>query len=166
LPEDLIRNIVVTVDNLPREKIALRQRPVSPIPGAFLTAGSEDDITLMPENQTRYAAFVMLVRNTDARTPAALYQRFEPYFQQAYEELGYPDQSFETRLVEVIDHLIATPDVTGPIKLVQPNVLYQYADPSLEKLSAGQKWLIRMGPTNAAVVKRKLGEVRAELLRE
>jgi hypothetical protein len=36
----------------------------------------------------------------------------------------------------------------------------------LEKLSAGQKWLIRMGPTNAAVVKRKLGEVRAELLRE
>jgi hypothetical protein len=46
----------------------------------------------------------------------------------------------------VIDHLLATPDVTGPIKLTQPSVFYQFADPSLEERSAGQKLMIRSGP--------------------
>jgi hypothetical protein len=62
--------------------------------------------------------------------------------------------------VQVIDHLLATPDVTGPIKLTQPSVMYEFADPKLENLSAGQKALIRMGKANAAVIKTKLRELR------
>jgi hypothetical protein len=50
------------------------------------------------------------------------------------------------------------------VHLVQPSVLYRYADERLEKLSAGQKLLIRMGPANAAVIKAKLREIQAELL--
>ena len=60
----------------------------------------------------------------------------------------------------MIDHLLATPDVQGPIELVQPNVMYLYADPKLEALSAGQKTLIRMGPENAGAIKMKLRELR------
>ena len=56
----------------------------------------------------------------------------------------------------MIDHLLATPDVAGPIKLTQPGVFYQYADPSIEERSAGQKLMIRLGSQNAAVVKEKL----------
>ncbi|HKC44456.1 MAG TPA: DUF3014 domain-containing protein, partial [Burkholderiales bacterium] len=67
---------------------------------------------------------------------------------------------FNDRLVEVIDHLLATPTVTGPIKLARPWVLYEYADPALESRSAGQKALIRMGPENAARLKAKLREIR------
>jgi hypothetical protein len=44
--------------------------------------------------------------------------------------------------------------------LVQPKVLYQYADSELGALSAGQKAMIRIGPENAAVVKAKLREIR------
>jgi hypothetical protein len=47
---------------------------------------------------------------------------------------------------------------------VQPSVYYKYADERLEKLSAGQKVLIRMGPTNAAAIKAKLRDIQAELL--
>ncbi|HET7131776.1 MAG TPA: DUF3014 domain-containing protein, partial [Gammaproteobacteria bacterium] len=65
--------------------------------------------------------------------------------------------------LEVVDHLLATPDVTEPVRLVQPSVYYKYADPKLEALSAGQKLLIRMGPDNAAAVKAKLREIQAEL---
>ena len=104
-----------------------------------------------------------IVRNTDTRQVAALYKRYYPLFQQAYTELGYPDGYFNNRLVEVIDHLLQTPEVTGPIKLTQPGVFYQYADPTLEELSAGQKLLIRMGSENAASLKMKLRELRREV---
>jgi hypothetical protein len=66
---------------------------------------------------------------------------------------GLPDGYFNDRLVEVIDHLLATPDIAGPIKLTQPSVYYQFADPSIEERSAGQKAMIRLGSKNAAIVK-------------
>ena len=60
----------------------------------------------------------------------------------------------------MIDHLLATPVVKGPIRLVRPHVLYKYADSDLETLSAGRKVLIRIGPANAKRVKTKLREIR------
>jgi hypothetical protein len=41
--------------------------------------------------------------------------------------------------------------------------MYQFADPKLEDLSAGQKLMLRMGPTNAAIVKNKLRELRSQV---
>jgi hypothetical protein len=67
-------------------------------------------------------------------------------------------------LIEVIDHLLGTPDLEGPIALAQPNVLFEFADPALESMSAGQKALIRMGTANATAVKAKLRELRRELV--
>ena len=165
VPESVVRNIVVTIDNLSRETVALRQLPVRPTPGPFLTFGDEDNLVVAPENYARYSAFVTLVRYADVRTLAALYRGLRPLLQEAYEDLGYPNRSFHTRLVNVIDHLLETPTVLDPIRLVQPRVMYQYADPALEALSPGQKLLIRMGPGNGAIVKAKLRELRAELLR-
>jgi hypothetical protein len=89
------------------------------------------------------------------------YFHFYPLFQSAYQSLGYPNGYFNDRLVQVIDSLLATPNPSGPIELTRPNVLYTFADPSLEALPAGQKLLLRMGPDNAAVVKGKLKELRA-----
>jgi hypothetical protein len=93
----------------------------------------------------------------------ALYVRFYPLFQQAYRELGYPKGYFNDRLVEVIDHLLVTPEITGPIRLTKPWIMYEFADPALEARSAGQKTLIRMGPANALRVKAKLREFRRQI---
>jgi hypothetical protein len=41
--------------------------------------------------------------------------------------------------------------------------MYQFADSKLEELSAGQKLLLRMGPANAAIIKTKLRELRAQV---
>ena len=41
--------------------------------------------------------------------------------------------------------------------------MYQFADPKLEDLSAGQKLMLRMGPANAAIIKAKLHELRAQV---
>jgi hypothetical protein len=78
--------------------------------------------------------------------------------------LGYPDKYFNDRAIEVIDHLLATPEVEGPLNLVQPRVLYEFADPKLERLSAGQKILLRMGPDHRLKLKAKLREIRHALV--
>jgi hypothetical protein len=160
VPEMVIRHIVVTVDNLPRNKVAEQMRPVKSVGGETQVATSGDSIVLKPENSARYAAVMKLIEGTDIKQVGALYIRYYPLFQQAYEDLGYPGQYFNDRLVEVIDHLLQTPDLHGPIQLKLGKVFYEYADPSLEARSAGQKLLMRMGPQNEAIIKGKLKELR------
>jgi hypothetical protein len=102
-----------------------------------------------------------MVQSADTRQLAELYFHYYPLFQQAYEDLGYPDKYFNDRFVQVIDHLLETPSPSGPVRLTQPRVFYEFADPSLEERSAGQKLLIRMGNENATKIKAKLRELRA-----
>ena len=108
-----------------------------------------------------------VVQATDVKSLALVYERLYPLFQQSYEDLGYPGKYFNDRLVQVIDHLLQAPEVSGPIQLVQPKVMfYEYADPNLESRSAGQKLLIRMGPANERIIKAKLREFRAEIVKK
>jgi len=164
VPENIVRHIVVTVDNLPRKKVAIELRPVKPTPGTTATASQGDSTTIASANFERYAPFIKVVQNTDTKTLTSVYFRLYPLFQQSYEDLGYPGQYFNDRLVEVIDDMLKAPDVQGPIELTQPRVFYEYADPKLEGLSAGQKLLLRMGPTNEAAMKAKLREFRKAIV--
>jgi hypothetical protein len=164
IPQDLVRHIVVTIDNLTTEQVAERVRPIKAVPGRFAVSGSEDAPTLAAANYARYEPLVKTLVATDTAQLVAIYTRYYPLFQQVYEGLGHPPQYFNDRVVEVIDHLLAAPQVQGPIALVQPSVQYKYADPKLESLSAGQKALVRMGGANAAVVKEKLRALRAALV--
>jgi hypothetical protein len=160
----LVRKVVVTVDNLPREKISMRLRAVKSAPGRFEPGGTIDGPMLTEANYARYAPYVDLVNATDAAGAVALYQYYYPLLQEAYEELGYPDGVFNERVIEVIDDLLAAPEIDRPVRLTRPHVLYQFEDERLEALSAGQKMMIRMGPENAATVKAKLREIRERLL--
>ena len=166
VPKDIVRHVVVTVENLPRKKAAVQLWPVKPIGGELAVAPAGGEPTLSPDNAARYAPFVKILQNADVGQLVAVYRHFYPLFQQAYVDLGYPDGYFNDRLVEVIDHLLATPEVAGPIKLTQPGVFYQYADPSIEERSAGQKLMIRLGNQNAAVVKEKLRALRKEVAKQ
>jgi hypothetical protein len=162
--EDFVRRVVATVDSLTTSKIPLRLLPVKPVPGKFATAADADGIRLQPENGMRYAPYMRALEALDAKRIAHLYVQYYPLFQQAYEELGYPKGYFNDRLIAVIDHLLETPAVQAPVRLVQPEVMYRYADPELEARSAGQKVLMRMGNANAAIVKEKLRAIRRELV--
>jgi len=115
---------------------------------------------LDPANYDRYSAFVRLAESVDLQRLVNIYVRYYHRFQEAYENLGYPDRYFNDRLVGVIDNMLASPEVTGRIALVQPKVFYRFSNPKLQALSAGQKILIRMGPDNADRVKVRLRELR------
>jgi hypothetical protein len=160
----LIPRIVATVDNLPRQSTARRLMPLHPVKGPFITAGaSAADATIDPGNYRRYAIYLSAMDAVPARALVWIYVQTYPLFQQAYEELGMGGRYFNDRLVEAIDDMLAAPEVRAPVRLTQPKVFYQFADPDLEARSAGQKILIRMGPENALRVKAKLREIREAL---
>jgi Protein of unknown function (DUF3014) len=174
---DYIRKIVATVDNLARHRTSARLWPVQPTPGRFTVRQDGDRTYLSAENFQRYSPFVNLVASVDTDKLVSLYVRYYALFQQAYEDLGFPGLYFNDRVIEVIDNLLATPEPGGTIELVLPSqdpsvevarpwVLYEYADPALRSLSAGQKILIRMGNENSGRVKAKLRELRKRLATE
>jgi hypothetical protein len=161
--QEIVPRFVATIDNLPRQTVALQRMPVNPVGGNVATAQADGRILLRADNATRYATYMRVMEQADTQKLVQTYVRFYPLFQKAYEDLGYPHGYFNDRLVEVIDHLLAAPDVPAPIELAQPKVLYEFADPSLEQRSAGQKILIRMGPVNESRVKLKLADIRRTL---
>lgn len=160
ITDDIVRHIVATVDNLPRQKVAAQLSPAKPPAGSFITIGGEDQMVLGAANFARYTPWIELVDSLDPDATFELYRRLYPQFQAAYESLGNPDGYFNDRVIEVIDHLLATPEPPETIALARPNVLYEFADPALEAESAGRKLLLRMGPGNAARVKMKLRDMR------
>jgi len=160
VPEGIVHRIVATIDNLPRKSYAARLNPVKTPGGLFQATGKDETLAIAPANARRYEPYVRVLDAIDTGKLVSVYVHFYPLFQQAYVDLGYPNGYFNDRLVEVIDNLLATPDVQGPVKLVVPHVLYEYADPDLQQRSAGQKLLLRMGRENAAKVKAKLREIR------
>ena len=162
--EDGIRRIVATVDNLSREVVAEKVNVARPIGGAFLVTGKDEGLVVDPRNAARYGPFVRMAEAVNTTKAVEGYVYLYPLFQQAFVELGYPDGYFNDRLIEVIDHLLEAPEPKGPVKLVSPKVLYHYADPELERLSSGQKAMIRVGPENAARLKAKLKELRAAVV--
>ena len=172
--DDFPRRVVATVDNLGRPHAPSMLWPVNPTPGRFTVEERNGAPVIAADNDMRYTPLVLLVESVDVRRAVDLYTRIYPLLQRAYGELGYPKSYFNDRLIAVIDQLLATPDaqypvqlqltqVKGPIASERPWVRYQFADPKLEALSAGQKILLRAGSVNEHRLKSKLGEFRKEL---
>lgn len=172
--DDFPRRVVATVDNLGRGAAPSRLWPVHPTEGRFTTQAGPGGEIISPDNDLRYTPFVLLAETVDLQQAVALYTRMYPLLQQAYEDLGYPHKHFNDRLVDVIDQLLATPEPTerlrvhlvhieGPVQPARPWVLYEFDDPALQSLSAGQKLLLRMGPVNERRIKGRLAELRRRL---
>ena len=162
-PNEIIRHIVATIDNLPRKTMAAGIRPVMPVPGTFATTNAAHGVLVAGDNAGRYTAYVNAAESIDSKRLVQFYVRLYPLFQQAYVELGYPDGYFNDRLIGVIDHLLAAPEPKPPVRLSQPKIMFEFADPDLEELSAGQKILVRIGIENELRLKAKLRDVRRAL---
>jgi hypothetical protein len=163
IPGQLVRRVVATIDNLPRPTAPQRMMPLQPVRGGFVASAGEAR-AIDRTNFARYAPYVRVLEAVDARALVKRYVSAYPLFQRAYEELGYPGKYFNDRLMQAIDDMLAAPEIDGPIALVQPKVLYEFADPDLQARSAGQKILLRMGKQNALRVKAKLREIRREII--
>lgn len=169
--DDLARRFVATVDNLGLSYAPTALWPVNPAGGRFVTEHSGATEIIGGGNGARYTPYVLLLESVNLPRTVQLYSHLYPLFQKAYENLGYPQRYFNDRLVEVIDQLLATPEVSEPPKVhlppidesvqpARPWVLYDFNEPALQSLTSGQKILLRMGLDNEQRVKTRLAEIR------
>lgn len=165
IPTQIIRHVVVTIDSLDRDPVPLSFRPIQYVPGLLPVEHDGGVTTLSFDNDRRYKPFIAAIKDADAKRVVEVYRLYYPLFQKAYADIGYPKREFNDRVIHIIDHLLAAPEPREAVELVRPKVLYEFADPDLEKLSWGQKAMIRMGPPNERIVKAKLREIRALLVR-
>jgi hypothetical protein len=175
--ENVVSRLVATIDMLSGRQVSANLLPLQPMDSAFeanvdfdppsvLTSPQGDPLNqylVDPVNYARYTPYVELLESTNMAELAATYKLQQPLFQQAYTQLGYSQGDFNTRLLEIIDLVLAAPEPSEPVRLIKPEAYYLYADPQLEALPAGQKLMIRMGSGNARRVKAKLREFRAAL---
>jgi hypothetical protein len=174
--DGLARRIVATVDSLPRGHSSWTIWPVNRTAGQFsvVPGNTENEGILSATNSARYTGFVQLVEALETEQWVTLYLQVYPLLQQAFAQLGYPDAAFHKRLLEVIDHLLAAPmltsaptlhllEVRGPVASLQPWLRYEFKDPALQSMSAGQKMLMRMGAANHQKLRIKLTALRVAL---
>ena len=177
IPQNIISRVVATVDALGGRRVPEPLMPVQPLASAFeANVDFDPQVPLYnplgdalqqylvdPVSYARYVPYVDLLDSVNMAALAAIYQQQQPLFQQAYVELGYPDRVFNLRLLEVIDLMLAAPEVPESVRLLKPEAYYLFADPQLEALPAGARLMIRMGSDNAGRVKAKLRELKTAL---
>lgn len=164
--KNIVRRIVVAIDSATAHRpLAAHFWPLNPPEAGFRVSGKGDEQVIAASNFERYLPYVEMIRAVDARKLVDVYVHFYPLFQAAYQDLGAQDY-FNDRLVEVIDSILDTPEIKGPIKVLLPSVLgnYKYADETLEAHPAAQKLLVRMGPDSARAMKEKLRQLRTLLI--
>ena len=162
--EELIRRFVVLTDNVSRGHISNELQVVQQ-PDAPFVAQQVDEETyrLDPAGYERYEPYLALLESVPVATQLELLQQYQPLFEEAFNELGYPETRFNQRLVQAIDYVLEQPVRDGFFLLERPSVMYQFADAELEAMTDVQKQLIRMGPDNQQRLQMLLLKLRQAL---
>jgi hypothetical protein len=129
--------------------------PVSP----FKPRTSREDLFVDPSSYRRYDRYAEAVSSLDSRGTARLYGTVKPRVLDAYRRLGQTTGDFDPVLERAIAEMLTVPVVHGDVELAPSGIVYGFADPRLEGLSAAQKHLLRMGPQNVETIQGKLREI-------
>lgn len=172
VPQELLRKFVLAVNNIAEGKVIHEYRPVNSPPPPFVVetfsvmieGAAVEQERVSPNNFTRYEPYVTTLALIDSDAAVAVYRRFYPLLEEAFDELGLKKPNFHSVLIAAIDNLLAAPDHQGDLLLIRPKVFYQYADPALEQLPQTHKLMLRMGPENARGMKASLRQLRARLI--
>jgi hypothetical protein len=136
--------------------------PLRP-PGTFEVAERRGATVIAPQTHARYDAMTSVITSLDATALAGAYRTLSPRLEDAHDELGTPDASFDGSMRRVLDQLVATPIPQGPMRVVPRGGVYAFEDQALERLSPVQKLLLRSGPDNARRIQAQLAAFRAAL---
>ena len=141
---DLVRALAVSVD-----KVAIGPGPAKELKpwGQRLSDARFGAATLhINPAELRSLRLVRQRRRRDrprGRGPGL--RRLRPLFQQAFDELGYTNLTFDNRLARALGRLVDTPVQEEDIGVRATSVTFQFVDPELEALSPAQKHMLRWG---------------------
>jgi len=162
--DDLARKFVVTVANIAEGASPKRQLAHVRPDERFSVLETSGRIVVDPDSYHRYDPAAELFVSLDPAAVAKLYRLFDPLLEEAHRELGLSEsKDFDDTLTRAMMVLLRAPVVEGPVRLQAVSVNYAFEDPRLERLSAAEKHLVRMGPENTRRVQKKLRELAEAL---
>ncbi len=171
--DDMIRRFVVFTDNFSQGLVAYEHSPlVAPSTGFSATEEKSDNNNSKSKWQwdetsaKRFSLYVDLLRSVDTDSLVEWYVELKPLIDQAYSELGYPDDDFSDVLQSTITRVLDMELPKEPIELVRPSVMYRYKDIETEALDDADKLLLRLGKENLLVIKSILLEINEKLTRQ
>lgn len=162
--DNLIRRFVTAVDSIGRGASPTRQIATLKPAADFSVERPYSESTIQPESHARYTGMVDTIAGLDTSALSRIYAQLRPRLDEAYAELGGPQESFDAAMERALSHLLAV-DPALAAGRVRPSggVTYAWVSDDAERLSAAQKHLLRLGPTGAERVQRKLREVGTAL---
>jgi len=162
--DQLIRSIVVFVDNISRGEFPQTSLPYKRIGQEMSVRNIDENLFVMEANaHDRFNQLIDTFVAVDTDQALILYRTLQPLFQNAYAEIGSRNVNFDDTLRSAINAVLRSPDVEGPYQLVKPSVMFLYADASIENMEEMQKQLIRIGPENIEKLKAKLRQFLGKL---
>jgi len=159
MSKDLIRKFVGAVDNIANGLSPRSQIDFFTLEENFKIIEKDGLYYASAEGYIRYNLVGDVFSSLDSEGWVKLYEQSMLLIQEAYKDLGYPEEDFDRTLTVAIIELLEAPVVEGEILLEAKVVSYTMADPELENLSEAQKHLIRMGPENVRKIQAKLREI-------
>jgi hypothetical protein len=160
--DDLIRSFTVAVQNIADGRVpTMPLRTLRPT-GPFTVTTAATQLRIDPRSYARFDSLAGAVDSIDPAGAAQLYATLKPRIEEAYAELG-GTVPFDQTLERAIVNLLRAPAVDASVRLDQRGVAYAFQDPNVERLSAAQKQLVRMGPRNAATIQAKLRAIALAL---
>lgn len=159
LSKDLIRKFVGAVDNIANGLSPRSQIDFFTLEENFKIIEKDGLYYVDHEGYDRYNLVGDVFSSLDSEGWVQLYEQSALLIQEAYTDLGYPEEDFNKTLTTAIVELLKAPVIEGDILLEAKVASYTMADPELENLSEVQKHLIRMGPENVRKIQAKLREI-------
>ena len=152
--DNLVRRASVLIENASRGELPPKRGGLLPPLDAFPVRREGERFFIDESGYQRYDAYLDELEAIDPERLAGCFRMLEPLLNQALTELGYADGA-QAGIAAAVEQILAVPERSADlrIELVQPKVLYHYADPRLESLSDLQKQVLRMGPDNTRRLK-------------
>lgn len=161
--DDVIRTFVAAVDNIANGHSPRQQIDFFSPQGEFRVKEGAGAFTIDDAGYGRYNPVADVFASLDTEGTVRLYRQLTPAIQEAYKDLGYPEDSFHGTLVRAIDELLTVPVIEGDVFLEEKLKSFAFIDEELESMSQAQKHLFRMGPRNIRKIQSKLRDLKALL---
>ncbi|MCI2285018.1 DUF3014 domain-containing protein [Colwellia sp. MSW7] len=172
IDDDMIRRFVVFTDNFSQGTVAYEHSPFvlpnikfSPLNGDEAKANKQNTLQWNEDSSKRFASYIELLRSMDSDSLVQWYLEVKPLIDEAYSELGY-DDDFTNTLQNAITRVLDMELPKSSMELVQPSVMYKFANPKLESLPDSDKLLLRLGKENLLVMKSILLELHEKLAKQ
>lgn len=161
--EGILDKVVATVLNTAENKISANTSLATAPSEAFSVFKQAGRLYIEPSAFTRYNVYAQTFAEVETDNLIALLDQYEPELVNKFTEIAPPGMTFHDAVLAAINVLLDTPIIKLPVEVSTNRAMYEFTNPQLEALSPPQKQLLRMGPYNVRIVKRKLRELREAL---